>query len=119
MCGEFCSGCNENGCIKCFDMYDIVDSKCECLNKNGCDSIYGTEAHDEQSQDNSLCGKGYFLAEQDCKKCTQGCSECESIIICKECYDGFYYSSGFCYEKGNEKFSLATELSIVITYLFI
>ena len=65
-CGEGCNSCN----------YDYSKEKPICSN----------------------CIDGYFYDSKDkkCLKCFQGCKQCDNIITCKKCYDGYYLFSTEC-----------------------
>ena len=43
------------------------------------------------------CDKGYYLEENTCKQCPEGCENCESADKCLQCKDeGYFQKNGKC-----------------------
>lgn len=39
------------------------------------------------------CSSGYYTNNSNCVKCTENCSQCQSISTCQTCLNGYFLDS--------------------------
>ena len=75
---EKCTGSSEKECTVCKEGRKLVDGKCVLI-----------EVCDET--------KGYFMKNDKCYKCEEGCLKCKSKEECEKCdMEGYYLEDGIC-----------------------
>lgn len=76
-CGPNCVTCVEraNNCTKCNGTLNLFNNSC-----------------------NTYCPLGYVASSNECKKCSDGCSNCTGIGVneCVACADGYFFKSNTC-----------------------
>lgn len=90
-CAEVCSECSgptAQDCISCDPGYFFSGPNRNCFKcHESCANCTGPNNDDCEG-----CSVGYFLTNGICSRCEAGCLECESLIMCNKCKDGFYLS---------------------------
>jgi len=87
---KFCTNCtDQNFCTSCVDSRwgDTCQFECECHGK--CNLFNGFCLS---------CPEGYYSGRQ-CIKCEDNCKTCSSSLSCYQCFQGFTYLNGKCYNN--------------------
>jgi hypothetical protein len=85
-CPSGCDICkNSSTCEQCSVNFELKEGKCVCGLVEGCNP-----------KDNTRCNEGQFFNGSDCRSCRQGCSKCDEINNCTECFEGFLLIDGLC-----------------------
>ncbi|CAD8127452.1 unnamed protein product [Paramecium sonneborni] len=120
-CSSQCSTCIDvsNKCLRCSDPNSVLNQNdCNCKpgyyqnNSMICEecqlpcltcisnSNYCTSCHNPGMQQaiggQCICIDGYYIINNQCEKCNQICSKCDSYNNCTQCIDGHYLQNQKC-----------------------
>ncbi|KAL4468534.1 hypothetical protein ABPG74_005037 [Tetrahymena malaccensis] len=95
-CQQNCEICDNNGndCKKCIENYNF-DSKSQCVPI--CDQSCLTCSQPYDPDQCLSCSKGSYLSDDNnCKKCTFPCIDCEKGNKCKQCEQNYILKNNEC-----------------------
>ena len=93
-----------DGCSECFSGYvrkarngtkffECVVTKVKCASMcSNCDKSNGTCLG---------CSRGYYLVNNRCLKCDQGCESCTNQGVCTSCKESYFLDNGSCLSCGS------------------
>ena len=97
-----------SNCAMCLDSTCIRCKNNYYLKNNKCFECSDGCINCDITQGCTRCEKGYYLKDGTCTTCPAGCSKCENETSCSECKDGYYISGNQCIECDSNCISCST-----------